>query len=378
MTVVDQTVVSKKNKIFDVPVFEFFLDPATKPKKIDEVDLLVKAFSARNCIFFKPLGTFERALERQSIHFYLDIDDVLTCSREYVILGFDLTRDEFKKIAQTGFRVCSIRYSPYLPISVRYTKSLSVDDDATTGLMFASRKTSKFNNWHLSDGIRCYTPQYWAHWLRIPVSSIHIEFLAYEIIANFDFPVVRESLFAPYIVDDYVHTDDIILPPGRYKARNLSVPIIIGKKITIYLGKLEIESIVSVGDSKLSITGWFNNTKYVVRTCGQYPVDPIYFHFNGDYFVSISNVVRNIYYSGDVYPVNCSIALCYSNMSVSLTKGIISISPTSLAYTYHRVGRMAYQHQVLTNCDSISEFDNEDYSLPLIEYDPPPLDHVVM
>jgi len=372
-SVIDRTVVKKRKDVFDVPKLEYYLDPKTKPTKKTEVDTLVCAFAKKNCVFFRPIGSFENALVRQSIFYYSDFDE---CMRGYtkdtIILAFDLNRHQYDKMVAARMSVCIFRYSPFLPISVRYTKDLDYNNDAVCGHYFAPRKYTLFRNWYPPDSANRYTPTYWAHWLGVAVSSIHIEFLAYEIVTNLVFPRVRESLFAPYLVDVGGFSSDCVLPPGVYHANNVSSVVRIEPLKQYNLFKCQIVDIKSTTVG-LTIVVDVRGKTYSIETRGQYPVKSEYFHFNGSYYKSEADNSRGDCIIVSMYAVDCSVAMGYSNMRCSLIKGMIAISPLSLAYTYHKVGRMAYEHQVMDQMLVVNNLEYDDYSNDVEIFQPPPL-----
>jgi len=372
---IDRVVVGGKKEQFEVPVLEYYLDPKTKPSKRDDIDKLVTAFDNKRCVFVRPPGNFENSLQRNSISFYSDLDE---CLSKYhpstTLLVFDLSKKEYMSIVSRGVRVVLFRYSPFLPISVRYTKNLDVRKNSVVGTYFASRKYVKFKNWYPPDGIMRYTPTFWAHWLGIPISSVHIELLSYEVLANFQLPYTRESLFSPYLVDVGGHSSDCVLPPGTYVGNNVSCPITIGPKDVYYLAKLQVIDIINNGKRGLTIRGKFRGREYKFDTVGQYPLSDSFFHFNGNYYLSISNLVLGDCQRLELYPVSCSIAMGYSNIKLTLVRGVIAISPLSLAYTYHKVGRMAYEHQVMGEYDVSTDVEYDNYVFDLVSFSPPPLD----
>jgi len=370
---IDRTVIKRKKDLFDVPKLEYYLDPKTKPTKRTEVDTLVCAFAKKNCVFLRPVGSFENALIRQSIFYFSDIDECVTkYVKNTIILAFDLKRYQYDKMISAGLSVCVFRYSPFLPISVRYTKSLDYNDDSVCGHYFASRKYNDFRNWYPPDGTNRYTPTSWANWIGVPISSIHIEFLAYEIVTNLRFPRVRESLFAPYLVDVGGHSSDCVLPPGTYHANNVSNVVVIGPQKIVNMIKCEVVDIQSAIDGlilELEVRG----KRYVVSTRGQYPTNVDYFHFNGHYFKNEIDNSRGDCTVMSMYSINCSVAMGYSNINCSLVKGVIAISPLSLAYTYHKVGRVAYEHQIMNQMSVVSAVEYDNYANDVEKFQPPPL-----
>jgi len=370
---VDRTVIKKRKDVFDVPKLEYYLDPKTKPSKRADIDALVLAFYKRGCVFLRPTGTFENALIRQSIFYYTDIDE---CIAKYkkgsIVLAFDLRRHQYDKMLANHLAVCVFRYSPFLPISVRYTKDLDYNDDAVCGHFFASRKYSEFRNWYPPDGTHRYTPTYWVHWLGLAISSVHIEFLAYEIVTNLVFPRVRESLFAPYLVDVGGHSSDCVLPAGTYRANNVSGDMIVGVIQTYNLIKCQIIDIVSSIDG-LAIQVQVRGKKYEILTKGQYPITSGYYHFNGDYYKSERDNTLNDCQQLVMYSINCPVAMGYSNSTSALVRGVIAISPLTLAYTYHKVGRAAYEHQVMNEMTVVSTLEYDNYVYDVNTFQPAPL-----
>jgi len=303
----------------------------------------------------------------------MDTDEcVSNHKRSEIILAFDLSFADYQRLVDLGCKVCLFRYSPYLPISVRYTKKLERDKHGVSGTYFASRRLTKFYNWDIPQHLYCYTPSYWCRWLRMPVSTVHIEFLAYELVANFKIPTTRESLFANYLVDVVGQSEGCVLPPGSYYARNVSFPVTIKEKELYHFGKLLIETIVA-NSTGLVITAKYGVARFKFETRGQYPAIETVYHFNGDYYIRLPDKEPGVY-SHQMYQVSCSVAMGYSNIFFSLVKGMISISPASLVTTYHKVGRMAYEHQLFTDSDVVHEYiDCESFATPVEVFQPPAL-----
>lgn len=370
---IDKVVVKKKKNIFDVPKLEYYLDPKTKPGKRTDIDTLVTAFYKKGCVFVCPSGTFENALIRQSIFYYTDIDDCISKYKKgAIVLAFDLKRFQYDKFVKLRIPVCVLRYSPFLPISVRYTKDLDYNDDAVCGHFFASRKYTEFRNWYPPDGTNRYTPTYWVNWLGLAISAVHIEFLAYEIITNLVFPRVRESLFAPYLVDVGGFSSDCVLPAGSYHANNVSGVIEIGALRVYNLIKCQLVDINSTPDG-LIIRVLVRDKEFEFETKGQYPITPNYYHFNGDYFKLENDNSLNDCMQLSMYDINCPVAMGYSHTTGALVRGVIAISPLTLAYTYHKVGRAAYEHQIMNEMSVVTNLEYDNYVYDIDTFHPPPL-----